>query len=64
MQASLVVVGGLLGLVAFLSTLEWRWPLGAVVLLANWPCTIYVIMMSAIVWAGIGGVPPEAPAPW
>ena len=34
MQASLVVVGGVLGLVAFLSTLEWRWPLGAVVLLA------------------------------
>jgi hypothetical protein len=29
MQASLVVVGGVLGLVAFLSTLEWRWLLGA-----------------------------------
>jgi hypothetical protein len=44
MQASLVVVGGLVGLAAFLSTLEWRWLLGAVVLLANWPYTIYVIM--------------------
>jgi hypothetical protein len=44
MQASLVVVGGVLGLVAFLSTLEWRWLLGAIVLLTNWPYTIYVIM--------------------
>jgi hypothetical protein len=44
MQASLTVVGGLFGLVAFLSTLDSRWLLGAIVLLANWPYTIYAVM--------------------
>jgi hypothetical protein len=45
-QASLAIVGGLFGLVAFLSTLDWRWLLGTVVLRANWPYTIYVVMLT------------------
>ena len=44
MQASVAVVGGFFGVVAFFSTFQWRWLLGAVVLFANWPYTIFVIM--------------------
>jgi hypothetical protein len=57
MQASLVVVGGLFGLVAFLSTLDLRWLLGAIVLLANWPYTIYVVMPTN---RRLMNTPPEA----
>ena len=57
MQASLAVVGGLFGLVAFLSTLDWRWLFGAIVLLANWPYTIFVIMPTN---SRLMETPPEA----
>ena len=46
MQASLAIVGGFFGLVASLSTLDWRWVFGAIVLLENWPYTIFMIMPS------------------
>jgi hypothetical protein len=44
MQASLAIVGGLFGLAAYFIAPDGRRRLGAVVLLANWPYTIFVIM--------------------
>jgi hypothetical protein len=44
MQAPLAVVGFLLGLVAWWQTGDWRWPLGAALLIANWPFTLIAIM--------------------
>ena len=57
MQASLAIVGGLFGLLAYLSALDWRWLLGAIVLLANWPYTLLVI---ATINRRLMDTPPEA----
>jgi len=57
MQASLAIVGGLFGMFAFISALDWRWLVGAVVLLANWPHTLFVI---APIKRRLMDTPPEA----
>jgi Anthrone oxygenase len=44
MQGPLAVVGFLLGLVAWWQTGDWRWLLGAALLIANWPLTLIAIM--------------------
>ena len=44
MQAPLAIIGFLFGLLAWWQTGVWQWGLGAVVIVANWPYTLYVIM--------------------
>jgi hypothetical protein len=44
MQASIALVSTILGLAAAYLTGRWAWALGAALILAPWPWTIFVIM--------------------
>ena len=44
MQASLAIIGFLLGVIAARAEMDWRWLAGALLLLANWPFTLIVML--------------------
>src|SRR5262249_2293342 len=43
MQSSLVIMSCTLGVLVYFYTWDWRWLVGAVLILANWPYTFGVV---------------------
>lgn len=61
MQASLAIIGFVLGLVAWRQTGDWRWLIGAVVLVVNWPYTALAVMPTNRQLMAAGKSPGEIP---
>lgn len=69
MQASLAIASGVLGLLAAWQAQDWRWVVGAVLILANWPYTLVGIMptnhkLKAIAEADAGPSSRDLIATW
>ena len=60
MQAPLAIIGFLLGLIAARSAMDWRCLAGALLLLANWPFTLIVMLPTNKL---LMEIPPENAGP-
>jgi hypothetical protein len=62
MQAPLALIGFLLGAAAWWQTGHWQWLLGALLMVANWPYTLLVIMPTNNRLAAMSEAAPECRA--